>query len=145
MTGKAVSFESLEDEAMRLVKGLRLKADGACLVTLSGELGAGKTAFAKALAASLGVAETVTSPTFVLERVYNLPAGSPFRRLIHIDAYRLKGPDELAVLGFSELMRDSGNLVVLEWPERVRAALPAPDVSITLMPCANGTRTFIYG
>ncbi len=116
----------------------------ATLVTLSGELGAGKTAFTKALASHLGITEDVTSPTFVLEKIYSLPETSRFARLIHIDAYRLKNGTELAALGFDELMKDGENLVVLEWPEKVADALPNAERALTLRVHDDGSRIISY-
>ena len=109
----------------------------ATIVTLSGVLGAGKTAFAQGIAQALGVTEMVTSPTFVLEKIYQLPALSgiegenqKFSHLIHIDAYRLKGAEELEVLGWRELIAEPGNLIVLEWPEKVADAIPSDAIRI---------------
>ena len=94
----------------------------ATLIALSGDLGAGKTAFTKAVAKVLGVSEEVTSPTFVLEKIYQL-AGKQWKHLIHIDAYRLEGGHELLAIGFDGIYRDAGNLILLEWPEKVPSAL----------------------
>lgn len=135
---------ALKAAAEELLASLSPK-EGATLVTLSGELGAGKTAFTKLLAAALGVAEDVTSPTFVLEKIYALPAHAyGYARLVHIDAYRLKEGRELAALGFEELMKDGGNLVVVEWPERVADMLPAADRALTLRANDDGSRTITY-
>src|SRR3989338_7645376 len=79
----------LEAEAARCAPALASRERGATFVTLQGELGAGKTAFTQAVARALDVTETVTSPTFVLEKIYLLN-GRQFKRLIHIDAYRLE-------------------------------------------------------
>lgn len=137
------SLEKLEQEAQRFAADLP-SSEGATLVTLSGELGAGKTAFAQALARTLGVEDTVTSPTFVLQKIYDLPEGGAFKRLVHIDAYRLAGGRELSALGFDALLEDADNLIVLEWPERVADALPPAAVSITLTPNPDGSRTLVY-
>ena len=102
----------------------------ATLITLSGELGAGKTAFTQALARELGVTQAVGSPTYVLMKKYPL-AAAPFTALVHIDAYRLEGAKEFAALKPEAFLRDPGALVVLEWPERVEGALPAPDLAFT--------------
>ena len=111
------TLAELEEEAGRFVRALVPKETGATLVTLRGELGAGKTAFAKAVAHMLGLEEVVTSPTFVLEKIYQLGGEtSKFERLIHIDAYRLEKGVDLSPLGFDELMQDVGNLILLEWP-----------------------------
>ncbi len=118
---------------------------GAVLVTLSGDLGAGKTAFVKAVARALGVEETVNSPTFVLEKIYQLSGGQPFKRLIHIDAYRLERRSDLAPLGFDELMQNTSNLILLEWPEKVEDALPVPAMKISLIAHDDGSRTISYG
>lgn len=144
------TLKELEEEVARFIDNLTPSEGGATLVTLSGELGAGKTAFAKAVAKALGVAEPVTSPTFVLEKIYTLPQNSGhrksrFKRLVHIDAYRLEDAAELAPLGFDELMRDSGNLVMIEWPERVADALPAPVKHVALATRSDGAHTISYG
>lgn len=132
-----------EAEATRFASTLIPKEGSATLITLSGELGAGKTAFVKAVARALGVEEVVTSPTFVLEKIYLLPEQS-FKRLIHVDAYRLEKGSDLAPLGFDEIMRDAGNLVMLEWPEQVSDALPKATVQISIKVESGGSRTISY-
>lgn len=144
MAGEIRTLEELDAEAARFVVGLALRPDGATLVTLSGELGAGKTAFTKAIAKALGVTETVTSPTFVLEKIYGLTK-SVFRRLIHIDAYRLESGAELAPLGFDELMQDPNNLILLEWPEKVAGALLEPATRVMLTARPDGSHAISYG
>lgn len=140
------TLTELEAEAARLVGTLVPQRDGATLVTLSGELGAGKTAFTKAVAHILGIEETVTSPTFVLEKIYQLGSStSKFKRLAHIDAYRLESGNDLALLGFDELMQNAGNLIVLEWPEKVADALPIPAVCISITMLQDGSRMITYG
>ena len=104
--------------------GLAPHPSRARIVALSGDLGAGKTTFVQGIAKALGVEEAVTSPTFVIEKIYQLE-NQKFSRLIHVDAYRLKGAHDLEVLGWKELLDDPGNLIVLEWPEKVAAAIPA--------------------
>lgn len=145
MDRTARTLPEFEAEAIRFVKTLVPKTSGATLVTLSGELGAGKTAFVKAAASALGVDETVTSPTFVLEKIYLLPEGQAFRRLAHIDAYRLESGSELAPLGFDELLKDQGTLVMLEWPEKVSDGLPSEALRIRITPNADGSRVISYG
>lgn len=141
------TLDGLQTKANDLVARLTPQEAGATLITLSGELGAGKTAFASALAKALGVEDAVTSPTFVLEKIYALSKenGRGFARLAHIDAYRLKEGSELAALGFDELMRDPRTLVVLEWPERVADALPQTAHMLTLIAREDGSRTIMYG
>lgn len=89
------------------------------VVLLIGDLGAGKTTFTKALAKALGVDEPVTSPTFTLVRTY---ATATDLVLVHIDAYRLEGLDDLAL---PELLEDGG-CAVIEWGDLVARAV-GPD------------------
>ncbi len=141
------SIGELEAEAKRFAERLKPRAESATLVTLSGELGAGKTAFTKAVAKAFGVEEEVTSPTFVLEKIYTLPtprSGAGFSRLVHIDAYRLASGADLAALGFTELMRDPGTLILLEWPERVADLLPPVTIRIALAAREDGIHTISY-
>lgn len=103
--------------------------DRATVIALSGDLGAGKTTFVQGAALTLGVRESVQSPTFVIEKIYALD-GQKFSRLIHIDAYRLKSAHELRILGFEELLRDGRDIIMLEWPEQVRGAIPRDALTI---------------
>jgi len=100
--------------------------DEALIVGLSGHLGSGKTAFTKIAAKLLGVKEVVTSPTFVIMKMYefkiqnsNFQTNLPWKRLIHIDAYRLERREELEVLEREQLVADKKNLILIEWPENV--------------------------
>lgn len=90
---------------------------------LHGDLGSGKTTFVQGVGKALGVEGILASPTFVLEKVYKL-TGQPFEHLIHLDAYRLSGGDELLHLGFEEMLRNPGSLVFIEWAENVADVLP---------------------
>lgn len=134
---------ALTAEAATFIHGLLPQTDHATLVTLSGELGAGKTAFVKATAKALGVTEELTSPTFVIQKNYALQ-GQAFKQLIHIDAYRLKSGEELAPLHFDDTLKQADNLIMLEWPEMVATALPSTNVHITLTPEADGSRRIAY-
>jgi tRNA threonylcarbamoyladenosine biosynthesis protein TsaE len=124
----AESVRFFAQQVAQLLEGLHPQ-EHANLVTLSGDLGAGKTTFAQEVARTLGVEETVTSPTFVIEKVYQLQ-GQKWQRLIHIDAYRLKSAHELDVLGWKKLFAEPGNLILLEWPERVAELIPEDAIKI---------------
>lgn len=142
------SLDLLETEAAAFVEGLLPKEAGATLVTLSGDLGAGKTAFTQAVARALGVTETVTSPTFVLAKSYALPQGNDgsfgFRTLLHIDAYRLQKGSDLEKIGFTDALKDTGTLILLEWPEIVADGLPPADIAIAIAADSSGARTIAY-
>jgi len=146
------SLAEFDAEAAVFAHRIQPQSGQATLVTLSGELGAGKTAFVKAFARALGIIEDVTSPTFVLMKLYAVPLdfvrgenAKAFSRLIHIDAYRLKNGEELATLRFDEYAQDAGNLLMLEWPERVANVLPAPAVSIAIEVLSGDERKITYG
>jgi len=98
-------------------------------VDLRGALGAGKTVFVRGLARGLGVAarERIVSPTFTIARDYPFPGG----RLVHVDAYRLGGPDEYEAAGGSEL-GGPGLVTCVEWGERVEEALPRDRIVVEM-------------
>lgn len=116
----------------------------ATVVGLSGDLGAGKTAFTKCVASILGINEVVTSPTFILEKGYAIPHGSlfgeRFTKLIHIDAYRLENEKEMRALEWDSLLLDEHNLIFIEWPEQVKGALPKDIIMISFQYLDEGVR-----
>ncbi len=116
----------------------------ATVVGLSGDLGAGKTAFVKCVARALGITEVVTSPTFILEKVYIIPRGGilgeKFTKLIHIDAYRLEGGKEMRALDWGALLLDEHNLIFIEWPEQVKDAIPEDIISLSFEYAGEGIR-----
>ena len=129
--------EDLVSLAKTLVASLRAGAQ-ATVVTLSGDLGVGKTSLTQELARVLGVREQVSSPTFVIAKYYDLRRQA-WRRLIHLDAYRLEG-EPLEPLGLGELLSDPHNLVVIEWPEYVEALLPQERTEVSLALAGEGRR-----
>lgn len=102
---------------------------GATVLALHGELGAGKTTFVGKLLAAFGVTDPVTSPTYTIETVYRLPQGS-FARCYHLDTYRLEGEVDLDALDFTDRLADPENLIVVEWAERIKDALPSDAIHI---------------
>lgn len=113
------------EEAIRLlageVAGVLVAGD---VVALSGGLGSGKTAFARALIRHLAGNPDleVPSPTFTLLQTYDLPG----LRLVHLDLYRIGDQNELVELGLDELMQDA--VVLVEWPERATAQFPGKNL-----------------
>ncbi len=97
----------------------------ATVLALSGGLGGGKTTFVRAIARFFGVQESVTSPTFVLMKSYDLPSAAVgFERLVHVDAYRIENSEELSRLRWDEVLAAPANLVCIEWPEKVAPLVP---------------------
>jgi tRNA threonylcarbamoyladenosine biosynthesis protein TsaE len=93
------------------------------VIYLQGDLGSGKTTFARGFARALGVTVPVRSPTYTLIELY---AAGPLT-LVHIDLYRLSGPDELEALGLREWTQPR-HLWLIEWPEKGAHRLPRPDL-----------------
>ena len=96
------------------------------VVTISGDLGAGKTTLVQAICRGYGVKEDVTSPTFAL--VHRYQGRSP---VFHLDLYRLAGPADLTNLGWDDIIADDA-LVLIEWPERAAGRVPHDHVPISL-------------
>jgi len=97
------------------------------VVYLRGELGAGKTTCVRALLRALGVSGLVRSPTYTLVETYNLAALT----CVHVDLYRLQALTEVDELGLRDLV-GPGCLLLVEWPEKGAAALPAADLDLAL-------------
>lgn len=112
---KAIAKQWLTDLSKKYSKN-----DEAVVVGLSGHLGAGKTAFVKSIAKEFGIQEEITSPTFVIMKIYEINTPAPWKKLVHIDAYRLEKPEEMEALRFEDVVKDKDNLVMVEWPEQVQ-------------------------
>ena len=115
------------------------------VIGLTGELGVGKTAFVKAIARQLGITEHITSPTFVIMKMYDVAGHEQFRELIHIDAYRIEDIEEMRVLRLDELYQKEGTLICIEWPERISEVVPKDTLHIEIEMDTEGVRTFTYG
>jgi tRNA threonylcarbamoyladenosine biosynthesis protein TsaE len=113
------SREETVDAGRRLASLLR----AGDVVILVGDLGAGKTALSSGIIAGLGSTDQVTSPTFTIMRHHDLPSGG---QVLHLDAYRLQSPDDAEDIGLLELL-DNGAIAIIEWGERIEAAL-GPDL-----------------
>lgn len=149
------SEKELQAFAENFIKEFVPREDGATVVALHGELGAGKTTFVQYVARVFGIDELVTSPTFVilksyaiLERIaHNVERGASktrsvrsstlhaprFTTLTHIDAYRLESGEELKTLGWSELVGDPQNVIFIEWAERVKEILPLHAIHLSFV------------
>lgn len=126
------------DDAMRaLGRDLAALARPGDLLILSGPLGAGKTTLTQGLGAGLGVRGSVTSPTFVISRVHPSLVGGP--ALVHVDAYRLGGPDEIDDIDLDMTLPDS--VTVVEWGEGVAEELSEDRLEIRIERHHDDTRT----
>jgi tRNA threonylcarbamoyladenosine biosynthesis protein TsaE len=102
-------------------------ASAPLVVTITGELGAGKTTLVQAICRGYGVTEDVTSPTFALVHRYAAPRSPVF----HLDLYRLRDAADLTNIGWDEVLADEA-LVLIEWPERAGDRIPRNHVPISL-------------
>ena len=118
-----LTLAELESRGVAIGRALRAPA----LVTLMGDLGAGKTTMVQAICRGLGVSESVTSPTFALIQEYRTPAA----RIVHCDLYRLQTDADVASLGLDDMLGDTTAILLVEWPERAGALLA--DATLTLM------------
>ncbi len=109
------------------------------IFALEGELGAGKTTFIQGFAKALKIRQRITSPTFVLMRHYKLKTIN-WKLLVHIDAFRLRDWHDLASLGVKDIFADPGNIILIEWAERVRPILPQKRIKIHIDHLGNNTR-----
>ncbi|MEK7177004.1 MAG: tRNA (adenosine(37)-N6)-threonylcarbamoyltransferase complex ATPase subunit type 1 TsaE [Patescibacteria group bacterium] len=115
----------------------------ATVVALEGDLGAGKTAFTQEVGKVLGITENMQSPTFVIEKIYAINFKN-FKRLIHIDAYRLEKESELLHLGWEEIIKEPENLIFIEWPENVAKIIPKNTRKISFKFVDDKTREINY-
>lgn len=108
-------------ETEKLAKKFLIENPDLNLIGLVGDLGSGKTAFVKGIAKALKIRRNITSPTFVIEKIYQ----GENCQLAHIDAYRLSSANDLETIGFAELTANPENIIAIEWPERVFSKFPA--------------------
>jgi tRNA threonylcarbamoyladenosine biosynthesis protein TsaE len=120
---ETVTKDALPAFAQKVIDACE-KTDAATVLALTGDLGAGKTAFVKALAAQLGVSEAVTSPTFTIMRGYETEDDT-WEQLLHMDAYRIEDASELQPLRFQELLTAPNTIFCIEWADLIKEALPA--------------------
>ncbi len=119
-------------------KASKDKLKTATVLSLEGDLGAGKTTFTQGFAKGLGIKEKIKSPTFVIMKIYavegSLPAGQAgptfFKNFIHVDAYRLRTVD-FTVLNWKDFVRNPKNLILVEWGNKIKNILPKGSITIS--------------
>ncbi|MFA4998618.1 MAG: tRNA (adenosine(37)-N6)-threonylcarbamoyltransferase complex ATPase subunit type 1 TsaE [Candidatus Paceibacterota bacterium] len=98
------------------------------IIGLKGDLGGGKTTFLQGFAKGLGIKEKITSPTFVIAKRFSLfplkKNRAGFKNFYHFDCYRIRKPREILSLDFVKIISDPRNVIAIEWPERIKKALP---------------------
>ncbi|MBD3359275.1 MAG: tRNA (adenosine(37)-N6)-threonylcarbamoyltransferase complex ATPase subunit type 1 TsaE [Candidatus Buchananbacteria bacterium] len=110
-----------EKEIQKLVDDWAGKLKGGEIIALEGDLGAGKTTFSKYLAKSLRIKKNLTSPTFVLMKIYKIGNNKyEIRKFVHVDCYRLDSVQELFYLGIEEYLNKADTVVVIEWADKIK-------------------------
>lgn len=117
------SPEETKNVAKEFLKTLSPRS-GATVIELVGDLGAGKTTFTKYLAEELEIKETVISPTFVIQKRYNISNHLYFKTLIHVDAYRFENQNEIRALALEKDLTNPENLILIEWPSKIQNHIP---------------------
>ena len=107
------------EETQKLAAEIAAQANGGDIFALQGDLGAGKTTFTQFFAKSLGIEKSVTSPTFVVMKMYEVSGNSEIDKLIHIDCYRFETLDDARSIGLGEYLDDQKAVILIEWPERI--------------------------
>lgn len=126
-----------EEETISLGKKIGKKLKKGDVIAIDGSLAAGKTYLTKGIAQGLGIDEDVTSPTFTLISEY-----SGRLHLYHMDVYRLEGVEDFLDLGTEEMLYGEG-VCVIEWSEKVKAALPANTIHIKIFVNEDNSRKII--
>ena len=126
MTTRTLTLDDT-DATLRVGARLATSLEGGMLVTLRGELGAGKTTLARGILRGLGHEGAVKSPSYAVVEHYRFSS----LYFYHFDFYRFADPGEWETAGFSEYFRDD-SLCIVEWPEKVDGLLPQADLSLAL-------------
>lgn len=117
------SFQETQQFGREFAKSLK----GGEVLTLSGDLGSGKTTFVQGLAKGLNITQKIISPTFIIMRTYERGNDTYF---YHVDLYRIGEAKEVEGLGLLELLNDPKNIVVMEWPEKMEELLPDKRIDL---------------
>ncbi len=134
-------FTSFSEKETKKLANELVSLLGPGLVTLHGELGAGKTCLSGGILQALGAEGPYQSPTFVLMKEYELPeiTQNGIKRILHTDAYRVESVD-FESLGFREWLEDQEALILLEWPEKIADILPKERTEISIQIQSDGSR-----
>lgn len=111
------------------------------IVTLSGELGAGKTTFVQGFAKGLGIANRIISPTFIIMRTYQIKnRNEKLKMFYHIDLYRIHNEGDLESIGLKEILHERDAVVVIEWPEKLGTLMPEKRWEIKIQSLGENER-----
>ena len=120
------------EEMFALGKKMGMLLKGGEVICLRGELGAGKTVFVQGVGEALGILENITSPTFTLMQEYSGRSNGEMVKMVHMDLYRLKYPEEVEIIGVSDAFTKE-NICLIEWPEISEDYLPEDALDVVII------------
>ena len=138
LKGKDMTISKSVEDTEKLAKLIASKMKGGEVILLNGDLGCGKTAFARGFINSFGVKEAITSPTFTIVNKYTSSKGN----IYHFDMYRLEDEEEALAAGLDELIDEAGAIKLIEWPEKTAGILPNDVIEINITKIDDNSRSF---
>lgn len=129
-----------EEETVAISQEIASLIKAPAILTLTGDLGAGKTVFSRGFARALGVTDHISSPTFTIVQEYEIPLGT----LYHMDLYRISSDEEAVSFGIEEFLNDSHSINLIEWPQRLKWLLPDSVISIEISHVSEFVRKIKY-
>lgn len=129
-----------EEETVELARALAQSITAPAIVTLTGDLGAGKTVFSRGFARALGVEGPISSPTFTIVQEYELSTGT----LYHMDLYRISSDEEAISFGIEDFLNDPNAINLIEWPQRLEWLLPENIITVEMSHVSEFQRKIRY-
>jgi len=125
---KSKTFEiATEEDMVKLGQSVAASLTKPCVMTLSGELGTGKSVLARSIVRALGHLGAVKSPTYTLVETYSTDQW----QIAHLDLYRLNDPEELHYLAFDDIVANA-DLIIIEWPDKGGLLLPKATLTVSI-------------
>ncbi|MFC1678274.1 tRNA (adenosine(37)-N6)-threonylcarbamoyltransferase complex ATPase subunit type 1 TsaE [Patescibacteria group bacterium] len=135
---------SSERQTINFARQFTKELNGGEVIGLIGDLGAGKTVFTKGIALGLGIKKTITSPTFVLMKIYPVKNKTRIKNLFHIDTYRILDANDIMGIGIEDYLGQEDTVVVIEWADKIKKILPKNTKYITLENTNKNKRLIKY-
>jgi len=130
------NISGIEDAAKRFLR----ESAGSNIIAFYGGMGAGKTTLIKAICRASDIEESVTSPTFTIVNEYRTSGGAP---VYHFDFYRIDKLSEAFDIGFEEFI-ESGDMCLIEWPEKIEQILPESTLKVKIEVAEDGSRRLLF-
>lgn len=130
------------EETIALAQKIAVLLRGGEVIALNGDLGAGKTCFSQALGKALGVTNNITSPTFVVMKIYETNQKN-IKIFCHIDAYRLSSENELEAIGALDYFKNKNTISIIEWAEKIKKILPTDTIFVNITQLDETKRKFV--